>query len=266
MFYIAYRQDQYPVDAYSRYQPLIYTLSITIYCTSWTYFGAVGNASTSGWDYFSIYLGPILVFLLLTPFLRKLVSVSKRQKTTTIADFIATRYGKSHKVAAIATVIALIGTLPYIALQIKAVAGAYEQLAGPATTTSGLGWFPDTAFVLSIILAIFTILFGARTIDASEHHRGMIHAIAFESVVKLLAFLVVAILSIIIIFDISLHSDRAPDPFTIMLSPFDDWEYSTGFFTRVILAAAAIVVLPRQFHVMAVEGKGDEINSFLSFL
>ena len=261
LFYIAYRQDQYPVDAYSRYQPIIYTLSITIYCTSWTYFGAVGNASTSGWDYFSIYLGPILVFTLMTPFLRKLITVSKRQKTTTIADFIATRYGKSHRVAAIATVIALIGTLPYIALQIKAIAGAYEQLAGPATHVAGLSWFPDTAFVISIILAVFTILFGARTIDASEHHRGMMHAIALESVVKLIAFLIVAALAITIIFDISLHSTSAPDPITIMLSPFNDWELTTGFFTRVILAAAAIVVLPRQFHVMAVEGKGNEINS-----
>ncbi|HEY5734919.1 MAG TPA: PAS domain-containing hybrid sensor histidine kinase/response regulator [Gammaproteobacteria bacterium] len=260
LFYIAYRQDQYPVDAYSRYQPLIYTLSITIYCTSWTYFGAVGNASTSGWDYFSIYLGPIMVFLFMTPFLRKLITVSKRQKTTTIADFIATRYGKSHRVAAIATLIALIGTLPYIALQIKAIASAYEQLAGPSGNVAGFSWFPDTAFVISIILAIFTILFGARTIDASEHHRGMMHAIALESVVKLIAFLIVAALAITIIFDISLNSPSAPDPISIMLSPFSDWELTTGFITRVVLAAAAIVVLPRQFHVMAVEGKGNEIN------
>jgi len=261
LFYIAYRGDQHTGDEYSKYQPLIYTLSITIYCTSWTYFGAVGNASTSGWDYFSIYLGPIIVFVFLTPFLRKLVAVSKHEKTTSIADFISTRYGKSRRVAAIVTLIALIGTLPYISLQIKAIVGAYDQLTVPSLATSDSPWFPDTAFVLSIILAVFAILFGARTIDASEHHRGMMRAIALESIVKLVAFIVVASLAVVMIFDISLYSDSAPDPLTIMYSPFRDWELSTGFFTRTLLAATAIICLPRQFHVMAVEGKGNEIGS-----
>lgn len=261
LFYIAYRGDKHAVNEYSRYQPLIYTLSITIYCTSWTYFGAVGNAAVSGWDYFSIYLGPILVFLFFTPFLRKLVAVSKRQKTTTIADFIATRYGKSHRVAAIVTLIALIGTLPYISLQIKAVVGAYDKLTGPALASSNMLWLPDTAFILSIILALFAILFGARTIDATEHHRGMIRAIAFESVVKLVAFCIIAILAIQIIYNISTQISSAPSPLTIMLSPFNHWELSSAFFTKTLLAAAAIVLLPRQFHVMAVEGKGDEIST-----
>lgn len=261
LFYIAYRGDKPSANEYSRYQPLIYTLSITIYCTSWTYFGAVGNAAISGWDYFSIYLGPIVIFLFFTPFLRKLIAVSKRQKTTTIADFIATRYGKSHRVAAIVTMIALIGTLPYISLQIKAVVGAYNKLTGPALAADSTAWLPDTAFVLSIILAVFAILFGARTIDASEHHRGMIRAIAFESVVKLVAFCIIAILALQIIFDISTNISSAPDPITIMLSPFQQWELSSSFFTRTLLAATAIVLLPRQFHVMAVEGKGDEINT-----
>jgi Na+/proline symporter/signal transduction histidine kinase len=261
LFYIAYRGDQHASYGFSRYQPLIYTLSITIYCTSWTYFGAVGNASTSGWDYFSIYLGPILVFVFFTPFLRKLIAVSKRQKTTSIADFISTRYGKSRRVAAIVTVIALIGTLPYISLQIKAIVGAYEQLTGPVAVTDHVPGYLDTAFVLSIILAIFAMLFGARTIDASENHRGLMHAIAFESIVKLLAFIIVAALAVGLIFDISLHSEGAPDPLTIMYSPFRDWEMSTSFFTRALLAATAIICLPRQFHVMAVEGRGNEIDS-----
>ena len=261
LFYIAYRGDQHPVEEYSRYQPLTYTLSITIYCTSWTYFGAVGNASSFGWDYFAIYLGPILVFVVFTPFLRKLVTVSKHQKTTTIADFISTRYGKSRRVAAIVTIIALIGTLPYISLQIKAIVGSYQQLTGSLSGTGNTSWNLDTAFVLSIILAIFAILFGARTIDASEHHRGMMHAIAVESIIKLLAFCIIASLAVVMIFDISLHSDSAPDPLTIMFSPFRDWELSTAFITRTLLAATAIICLPRQFHVMAVEGKGDEINN-----
>jgi len=261
LFYIAYRGDKHPSNEYSRYQPLIYTLSITIYCTSWTYFGAVGNAAISGWDYFSIYLGPILVFLFLTPFLRKLITVNKRQKTTTIADFISTRYGKSRRVAAIVTIIALIGTLPYISLQIKAIVSAYEQLTGPSGSIGNTIWYLDNALMLSIILAIFAILFGARTIDASEHHRGMMHAIALESIIKLLAFIIIAALAIVFIIDISLHSKGAPDPLSIMFSPFHEWELTPSFFTRTLLAATAIICLPRQLHVMAVEGKGDEINT-----
>ena len=105
MFVIAYRGDNKPVGYISRYQPVIYTLSLTVYCSSWTFYGAVGNAANNGWDYFSIYLGPILVFLIFFPFIKKLIAVSKRHKTTTIADFIATRYGKSNRLAAVVTII-----------------------------------------------------------------------------------------------------------------------------------------------------------------
>ena len=185
LFYIAYRGDTQAEGQISRYQPLIYTLSLTVYCTSWTFFGAVGNAAQGGLAYFSIYLGPILVFVFFYPFLKKLVSVSKRQKTTTIADFIATRYGKSNQVAALVTLIALVGTLPYISLQIKAIASAYDALTvAPGAQMVAAGHGVDTALALSVILALFAILFGARTIDATVHHRGMMQAISFESVVK----------------------------------------------------------------------------------
>lgn len=257
LFYIAYRGDRQPSGRISRYQPLIYTLSLTVYCTSWTFYGAVGNAAEAGLEFFSIYLGPILVFVLFFPFLKKLVAVSKRQKTTTIADFIATRYGKSNGVAAMVAFIALVGTLPYISLQIKAIAGAYDTLTSDYTTTVQAGTF-DTALVLTVILAVFAILFGARTVDASVHHRGMMHAISLESVVKLAAFLAIAALAVDIIFELAMATN-APDPLTLTLAPFADPVLSSSFVTKTLLAASAIVCLPRQFHVLAVEARGNEL-------
>lgn len=260
LFYIAYRGDSQPGGQISRYQPLIYTLSLTVYCTSWTFFGAVGNAAQSGLAFFSIYLGPILVFVLFYPFLKKLVAVSKRQKTTTIADFIATRYGKSNRVAALVTLIALVGTLPYISLQIKAVAGAYEALSlDPQLIASGVRSL-DTAFILTLILAVFAILFGARTIDATVHHRGMMQAISLESVVKLAAFLAIAALAVDIIVKLAANTDNLT-PLSLTLVPFSETMLTTSFITKTVLAAAAILCLPRQFHVLAVEARGGELKT-----
>ncbi|HPQ26101.1 MAG: PAS-domain containing protein [Chromatiaceae bacterium] len=257
LFFVAYRGDRQPIGLISRYQPLIYTLSLTVYCTSWTFFGAVGAAAQAGVEFFSIYLGPILVFLVFHRFLQKLIDVSKRQKTTTIADFIATRYGKSTGVAALVSVIALIGTLPYISLQIKAIASAYDTVTAELPSASASAPF-DTAFGLTLALAVFAILFGTRTIDATVHHRGMMHAISVESIVKLLAFLCIAGLAVVIIFELAM-TPNAPDPLTLLGAPFAGRELSTSFFTKTLLAAGAIVCLPRQFHVMAVEARGNEL-------
>ncbi len=260
LFYIAYRSDQQPAGRFSPQQPLIYTLSITIYCTSWTFFGAVGNAAQSGWDFFSIYLGPIIVFVVFYPFLRKLVDVSKRHNTTSIADFIATRYGKSSSLAAVVTIIALVGILPYISLQIKAIAGAYDLLAGANSVTTSDSNLIDTALALSLILAVFSMLFGARTIDASEHHRGMIHAVSFESAVKLLAFLAVAALAFDMVTRLTSSMTTEISTTEMMMAHFNEKEITSSFFVKTILAAAAIICLPRQFHVTAVEARGDELR------
>ncbi len=260
LFYIAYRSDQQPAGQFSSRQPLIYTLSITIYCTSWTFFGAVGNAAQSGWDFFSIYLGPIIVFVVFYPFLQKLVDVSKRHNTTSIADFIATRYGKSSSLAAVVTIIALVGILPYISLQIKAITSAYDLLTGANSAISSSENVIDTALVLSLILAVFSMLFGARTIDASEHHRGMIHAVSFESVVKLLAFLAVAMLAFNMVTGLTDSAVAEISTAEMMMTHFNEKEITSSFFVKTILAAAAIICLPRQFHVTAVEARGDELR------
>ncbi|RMG35932.1 MAG: sensor histidine kinase [Gammaproteobacteria bacterium] len=258
LFFVAHRGDAQPEGHVSRHQPLIFTLSLTVYCTSWTFYGAVGNAAQGGLSFFAIYLGPILVFLLFHSFLKKLLSVSKRQKSTTIADFIAGRYGKSHQVAAVVTLIALVGTLPYISLQIKAIANAYDALAPAAADPGSLLHNVDTALVLTLILAAFAVLFGARTIDASVHHRGMIHAISVESMVKLVAFLAIAGLAVQLLRQAAAGSSSLT-AFSLMLLPFHESDLDGGFITRTLLAAAAILCLPRQFHVFAVEGRGNEL-------
>lgn len=259
LFYIAYRGDQEPAGQFSRYQPLIFTFSLTVYCSSWTFFGAVGNAAQYGWGFFSIYLGPILVFVFFYPFLQKLITVSKRQKTTTIADFIATRYGKSQTLAAIVTVIALIGTVPYISLQLKAVASAYDMLSGRDLFISSRFVFADTAFYLGIILAIFSMLFGTRQIDATEHHRGMINAISFESIVKLLSLLAIAGLAYQILHLDTWATRGYQGTIDAVFEPFHMDQITPAFFTQLLLAACAIFCLPRQFHVAAVESRGDEM-------
>jgi Na+/proline symporter len=190
LFGIAWRGDRHAREhGASRRRPIIYSLALAIYCTSWTFYGAVGQAATGGWSFASIYVGPILTFLLFWPVLAKMIRVAKHQNVTSIADFIASRYGKTQSLAAFASLVALIGTLPYIALQLKAVATSFSVLTdtGEATHTP---LFADTAFYVALVMAAFAILFGTRHTDATEHHEGLIHAVAFESLVKLLAFLI----------------------------------------------------------------------------
>lgn len=257
LFYLAFRADQSPKENLSRFQPTIYTLSLTVYCTSWTFYGAVGSAARTGWGYFTIYLGPILVFIFLFPFLQKIIATAKRHKTTSIADFIATRYGKSNRLSALVAVIAFVGTMPYIALQIKAIANSYDTLTGVSKATS-FAPFGDTAFALAIILAVFSILFGARTIDATQHHKGLIYAISFEAIVKLIAFAVIAFLAFDIVAAIASQSSQQSNAFNLMLEPFPSFNFSTDMITKTFLAAGAIFLLPRQFHVLAVEARGNE--------
>ena len=171
-------------------RPLIYALSLAVYCTSWTFFGSVGNAASTGYDFIPVYLGPILLFVFGWRFLLRIVRLAKSQNITSVADFLAARYGKSQAVAAIVTVIAVAGTLPYIALQLKAVALSVDTLLG-ARSLQHLNLPTDTAFIIALTMATFAVLFGTRHIDATEHQEGLIVAVAAELLVKLAAFLAV---------------------------------------------------------------------------
>jgi Na+/proline symporter len=162
-----------------------------VYCTSWTFFGAVGSAVRQGWGYLPIYLGPALVFLFALPFLQRLVEIGRAHKISSIADFIASRFGKSRALAVLVTVTALAAAIPYIALQYKAVAASIDTLT--ALAGGHAPWYRDTALAVALIMALFAVLFGARRVDATRHREGLMLAIAFESLLKLLAFVAVGV-------------------------------------------------------------------------
>ena len=236
----------------SRLAPAVYGLSLGIYCTSWTFYGAVGRASTAGLEFILIYTGPALVVTAGYPLLRKLVRLAKRHNVTSIADFLASRYGKSRTVGVAATLFATIGVLPYIALQLQAVSSSFPIIARP-TPWSGGGVHTDTPLIVAALMAVFTILFGVRNVSASEQHRGMMLAMAFESVVKLAALLAVGPFVLWVIFD----------------GPSDLWTRMTDvpevaekvlhegspitWVVMSLLSAMAFLCLPRQFHAAVVE-------------
>ena len=259
LFAIAYYGDRRArARGRSQGKPLVYALSLAVYCTSWTFYGSVGLASRTGYDFLPIYLGPILMFVIGLPLLRRIVRISKSHNITSIADLIAARYGKSQLLAAIVTVIAVIGVLPYIALQLQAVSTSFTVLMRyPLSTTpadvGGHAIWSDTALIVSLVLALFAILFGTRNINATEHNEGMMLAIAFESLVKLVAFISVGAFVTWGMFDgwsdILARVRAAPALSSLFSGGVDGatWVTMTG------LALAAIICLPRQFHVAVVE-------------
>src|SRR3990170_5207859 len=239
----------------SRAGPIIYALSLAIYCTSWTFFGAVGRAVTVGLDFALIYVGPALVMLFGWPVLAKIIRLAKRHNVTSIADFLAARFGKSRAVAVTVTLIATVGVLPYIALQLQAVSTTFAALAGPITFEPGTGqpvWY-DTAFIVALLMAIFTILFGVRHVQASEQHRGMMLAIAFESFVKLAALLTVGPFVLFVLFDgpadLLTQVESVP---AVADRVFREGSPLTWVVTT-LLSGMAFLCLPRQFHVAVVE-------------
>ena len=177
--------------------PLIYTLSISIYCSSWTFFGSVGSAAKNGLEFLTIYLGPTIVFVGWWLFLRKLVTIGRIHHTTSIADFISARFGKNHALGALITILALVAITPYIALQLKAITASFQVTTYPAgaLVAASQRLEPDfaVAFWLAAGLCLFSIMFGVRNIDVNERHHGVIAAIAVEALVKLVAFLTVGI-------------------------------------------------------------------------
>ncbi|QNI03999.1 PAS-domain containing protein [Halomonas sp. SH5A2] len=236
----------------SRRRPIIYSLALAIYCTSWTFYGAVGQAATAGWSFASIFVGPVLTFLLFWPVLAKMIRVAKHQNVTSIADFIASRYGKTQSLAAFASLVALVGTLPYIALQLKAVSTTFSVLTAEGDMTNA-PLFGDTAFYVAVVMAIFAILFGTRHTDATEHHEGLIHAVAFESLVKLLAFVVLGVFVTWGMFDGLGELMGYAETQLELQRQLANQDFGQSFWAQTLLAMLAILCLPRQFHVAVVE-------------
>jgi Na+/proline symporter/CheY-like chemotaxis protein len=230
-------------------KPWVYSLALGVYCTSWTFYGAVGRAVESGWDFLPIYLGPILVFGLGHGLVRRIVEISKRHNITSIADFIAARYGRHQQLGSLVALIALVGVLPYIALQLKAVSASFAVLVRPAAG----GALPDTALLMALLLALFAILFGTRQVVSSENHHGMVLAIAFESVVKLVAFVAVGLYVTYGLFRGFGDAYGKALVLPQVSGLLGDGGWQLGFLTQTVLAMSAVLCLPRQFHVAVVE-------------
>lgn len=267
LFAIAFYGDRRASAGFSIIaSPYVYALSLGVYATTWTFYGSVGRAAVSGIGFLPIYLGPTLMAALWWIVLRKMIRISKAQRITSIADFIASRYGKSALLGGLVTLGAVIGVVPYIALQLKAVSSSLAVLSHypgmHAGALPGQAIWSDTALYLALLLAAFTILFGTRHLDASERHEGMVAAIAFESLVKLLAFLAVGVYVCFVMYD------GLPDLFRqarqhASLAPLLSLEgaMAGGGFANwtalIVLSMLSILCLPRQFQIAVVENVNE---------
>ncbi len=237
--------------------PLIYTLAISVYATSWTFYGAVGSAARNGLEFLAIYFGPTLVFVGWWFGLRKLVRIGHNQRITSIADFISSRFGKSERLAILITIIAVIGITPYIALQLKAVTTSLRVILAnsPAASVSQTGDDLGLAFAIAAAMALFSVLFGTRNINANEQHHGVVAAIAFEAVVKFVALIAVGLF---VVFGIGGGFEatfaRAKDVGISLNTPDN---FGPRWLTITILSAAAIICLPRQFQTTVVENADE---------
>lgn len=241
--------------------PYIYALSLAVYCTSWTFYGSVGRAATGGMGFLAIYIGPTLMATLWWYLLMKMIRISKANRITSIADFVASRYGKSPLLGGLVTVIAVVGIIPYIALQLKAISTSfsiilhYPGVAMPEKLGTQL-FVGDNTFYIAMLLAAFTILFGTRHLDATERHEGLVAAIAFESVVKLVAFLAVGLFVTYGIYngfaDIFERAAQDPKLHSLMTQAGDSGRYGS-WASLTLLSMFAILFLPRQFQVAVVE-------------
>lgn len=257
LFLIAFIGDKYRHRFVDKHQSIIYSLTLGVYCTSWSFLGTAGQAANNVLSHLPIFLGPILLFIFAWPFIQRIIRVSLKLNLTSIADLLAARYGKSHVLAVTVTLVALVGTMPYIALQLKAIVYSFTQLQAEKSIEN---W--QLGLVVSLVLAGFTIVFGIRHIDVTERHPGVMLAIAFESVVKIFAFLAVGIFVSFFLFD----------------SPTEIWQQASkkiddgnqlslpniaSMLSMLVITMAAFLSLPRQFQVMVVELK-DEKNTWLS--
>jgi len=266
LFAIAYFADKRADQGRSLIaNPYTYALSIAVYCTAWTFYGSVGRAASSGIDFLPIYLGPTLVFVLCWFILRKIVRISRVNRITSIADFISSRYGKSQLLGGLVTIIAVVGIVPYISLQLKGVSTSfnllvqYPEIVMPRAVST-IPILQDSALYVALLLATFSILFGTRHIDASEHHEGMVAAIAFESIVKLVAFLAVGIFVTYWLYDGwgALMKEALARPDIVQLFTTEKISDFGNWITLLLLSMGAIICLPRQWQVTVVENVDEK--------
>lgn len=254
LFAIAHIGDKFPQRWVRHSKPVVIALAGT-YTTAWMFFGTPAQAVNNGWYIPPTFLGSIIVLLVFPGFLRRLIKASKRAHSTSIADFIASYYGKSQSLAIMITLVAIVAVLPYVALQLKAVAMSYHTLTGQDLRSSTTPIWQDTALYIALLMAVFTIMFGTRHIDSKEHHNGLMIAVAFEAIVKIICFAAIGYYTCFILFDgvedLVLTAARSPAIETLIAGRAQD----SGFIAATVLGMTALFCLPRQFHILMVESE-----------
>ncbi|TQV82579.1 hybrid sensor histidine kinase/response regulator [Exilibacterium tricleocarpae] len=266
LFGIAHLGDRLPEQWVRKAKPLVIALAGT-YTTAWMFFGTPAQAVNNGWYIPPTFFGSIIVLLAAPHFLTRLIRASNDANSTSIADFIASRYGKSQALAVLITAVAIIAVLPYIALQLKAVAMSYGIITDQAWQgDSHAPVWQDTALYVALLMAVFTIMFGTRHIDSNEHHKGLMLAIAFEAIVKIFCFVAIGYFTCFVLFDgiedVILQAAKSPQ-LTAMIEARDG---DSGFLAATVLGMAALFCLPRQFHILMVESDSPDTVRTLRWL
>ncbi|WP_068547751.1 PAS-domain containing protein [Thalassotalea crassostreae] len=254
LFLVAWLGDKYRHKLYGNAKAIIYALTLGVYCTSWSFLGTTAQAATNIFSHIPIYLGPILLFMFAWPFIQRIIRVSLKLNLTSIADLLAARFGKSHKLAILVTIVALVGTLPYMALQLKAIVYSFELLQFEQQVN-----VYQLGLIVSLVLAGFTIIFGIRNIDVNECHPGVMLAIAFESLIKLLAFIAVAIFVSFYLFESPVQIWQQAE---INISEQLSLPHLTTMVGMLFIVMAAFLSLPRQFQVMVVETRNEQDTKY----
>ncbi len=255
LFYIAYWSEKRSHSKWTN-NPYIYSFSLAVYCTAWTYYGSIGVAAESGLSYLPIYLGPILIIPTWMIILKKIIRISRVNKISSIADFISLRYGNSRFLGALVTIVCISGILPYISLQLKSISDTFHIVT---KTQASSNIFTDTTTYVCLALALFASYYGTKYVDASEKRRGIVTAVAMESILKLVFFLIVGIYVTYFVFDgfDDIYQKAA------VLKDFDKKNTIGGitnginWFFLCILSMFAIFLLPRQFHTAIVENNKE---------
>jgi Na+/proline symporter/nitrogen-specific signal transduction histidine kinase len=233
---------------------VVYTLSLGVYCTAWTYYGSIGIAANSGVNFLPIYLGPVIAAPLWIVLLRKIIRISKQHKISSIADFLSLRYGNNRFLGALVTVVCLLGIVPYISLQLKAVSETFQLLSDDSSYVSTTV-YDDSTFYIAVLLAVFATFFGTQTTDASEKHKGIVMTVAIESVLKLVFFICVGVFVTYVLFDGTgdIYKQMAQAPNFSSLTSVNGFENGFIWLYTILLSFFAIFLLPRQFQVSVVE-------------
>ena len=257
LFVLAYFAEKNKRSKWTN-NPYVYTLSLAVYCTAWTYYGSVGIASSSGISFLAVYLGPVIALPLWIVLMRKVIRISKQHKISSVADFISMRYGNNRQLGALVTLTCLFAIIPYISLQLKAVSETFSLISAKGGYES-TGFFDDSTFYIALLIALFVAFYGTLSTDTSEHRKGIIATVALESILKLGFFLVIGIYITFYLFDgtTDLYSQaRLQDNFE-QLTTFGGLENGFNWLFTICLSIFAIFLLPRQFHVAVVENDNE---------